>query len=339
VSELPASAPAGGPDGGRGRGRLTSPAPRLVGSRSAPSGECRSPRPLPPPGPPAARLLLLALLASSQLAWLDPHQKAREGNRHYAAGKYDEAATRYNEALVDEPDSALLHFNLGDAAYKQGKYDEALTAFQQVPAGDENKPRAARVAYNIGNVKFRLGEAAESSEPQKALGLWAEALASYRRALGAAPDDLDAKVNHELVERKIAELKKKLEEQQKEQEEKQQQQQQQDQQKEEQQQGDQQQQPEQDEQKQEEPKEEAEKQEEPKPEEQQQAGGQDQQKEEDQKRQQQAGAAGEEGEKNDELSPQEAAALLDSQREQEVRPDEVVKKLQGAGIAGPAQDW
>ena len=49
--------------------------------------------------------------------------------------------------------------------------------------------------------------------------------------------------------------------------------------------------------------------------------------------------AGEDGEKKDELSAQEAAALLDSQREQEVRPDEVVKKLQGAGIAGPAQDW
>jgi Ca-activated chloride channel homolog len=282
-----------------------------------------------PPGPPAAHLLLLAIAAVTQLAWLDPHQKAREGNRQYEAGKYDEAAARYNEALVDEPDSALLHFNLGDAAYKQGKYDEALTAFQQVPAGDENKPRAARVAYNIGNTKVRLGEAAESAEPQKALGLWAEALAAYRRSLGAAPEDLAAKVNYELVERKIAELKKKLEEQQKEQEEKQQQdkQEKQDEQKDDQQQGDQQQQPPQGQQKEEPPQDQAEKQEQPKPE---QAGGQEQPP---------AEAAAEDGEKKDELSPQEAAALLDTQREQEVRPDEVVKKLQGAGIAVAAHDW
>ncbi len=272
------------------------------------------------------RRFALVALAVAQLAWLDPHHKAREGNRQFAAGKYDEAAARYNEGLVDEPDSTLLHFNLGDAAYKQGKYDEALTAFQQVPASDEDKARAARVAYNIGNTKYRLGEAAEASEPQKALGLWAEAVASYRRALGAAPDDLDAKVNHELVERKIAELEKKLEEQQKEQK------QQQEKQDENQQQGDQQQ--PQDQQKDEQP-DQAGKQEQP----QQEQKTQEQHEQGGGQQEQQAQAAGEDGEKKDELSPQEAAALLDTQREQEVRPDEVLKKLQGAGVAVPAQDW
>ena len=35
------------------------------------------------------------------------------------------AGNEPSEALVDEPDSALLHFNLGDVAYRQKKYDEA----------------------------------------------------------------------------------------------------------------------------------------------------------------------------------------------------------------------
>src|SRR5439155_639606 len=54
-----------------------------------------------------------------------------------------------------------------------------------------------------------------------ARGLYAEALAAYRRAMGAAPDDADAKFNHEFVEKKMADLKKKLEEQQKQQQEQQ----------------------------------------------------------------------------------------------------------------------
>ena len=39
------------------------------------------------------------------------------------------------------------------------------------------------------------------------------------------------------------------------------------------------------------------------------------------------------------MSKDEAAALLDAQRDQEVRPDEVVKKLQGAGVVEAPEDW
>ncbi len=154
------------------------------------------------------------LLAGLSVGWLDPHARAREGNRLYAAGEYDEAAEQYNQALIDDPDSPRLQFNLGDARYKAGKYDDALASFGKVATGQADAARAARVAYNVGNVKFRRGEAIAATEPQQALALWTEALAAYRKALGAQPDDGDAKFNHELVERKIAALRKKLEEQQ-----------------------------------------------------------------------------------------------------------------------------
>lgn len=272
-------------------------------------------------------LLVLALTSTAHASWLDPHAGARQGNRLYEAGKYEDAAAAYNQALVDDPDSALLHFNLGNAAYKQSKPDEALAAFQQVPAGDADPARTARVAYNIGNTKFRQGEAKESAEPQAALGLWAEALAAYRRALGAMPDDLDAKFNHEFVAKKVADLQKKLEEQKKQQEQQQQeqdqQQEQQEQDKQEQQQNEQQQ------------------------DEQQQDEQQRNQEQEKQAQQQPPPkdappppetAQAEEQDKR-EMSPQEAAALLDAQRDQEVRPDEVVRKLQGAIDVDAARDW
>ncbi len=258
--------------------------------------------------------LAAVALAAVSVGWLDPHAKAREAARLYAAGKYDDAVTSYNEALTDQPDSPLLHFNLGDAAYKQGRYTDALNAFQQVPTGDADPVRTARVAYNMGNAKYRLGEAAEASDPKAALGLYAEALVAYRRVMGAAPDDVDAKFNHEFVEKKIADLKKKLEEQQKQQDQQQQQQAQQP----------------QDQQKPEDRQQ------------QQQPQNEDQQKEGAQKPDEQQNApqpAGEGERKEGEMTQQEAAALLDSQRAQEVQPDEVTKRLQGAVVAEPEQDW
>jgi Ca-activated chloride channel family protein len=285
------------------------------------------------------RLPLVAMaLAVVSIGWLDPHERTREANRLFAAGKYDDAAAKYNDALVDHPDSPLLHFNLGDTAYKQGKYQDAINAFQQVPTGDDDPARTARVAYNLGNAEYRLGQAAEASDPKTALARYAEALVAYRRAMGAAPDDLDAKINYEFVAKKIEDLKKKLEEQQKRQE-------QQEQQKQPEQQEQQGQQDEQERQaNQEQP--EGDRQQQEQQAKQDQQGG-DEQKEDQEPQQapqseQQAptGGAEQAAEKSEgELSRQEATAILDSQRDQEVRPDEIVRKLQGAVVAEPAQDW
>ncbi len=309
------------------------------------------------------------LVALSSIAWLDAHARTRDANRLFAAGKYDEAASAYNEQLVDHPDSALLHFNLGDAQYKQGKYDEALAAFDQAHAGEEDRAGTARAAYNSGNADYRLGEAIATTDPKAALDRYAQALVAYRRAIVAAPDDLDAKLNYELVEQKRAALQKKLEEQQRQQQQQQGQQGQQ---------GDQQQQ--------------EQKQDGKSPE--QQRGGGDQQQAGSQPEssaspapqpEAQAAAspaaapspgAGEQGapseqagsegrqegspqadgtqtagdtagdtattagqQRDGEMTRQEAAALLDAQRAQEVQPGEIVRRLHGAGVAEPAMDW
>jgi len=317
-------------------------------------------------------LMAALVLALASIAWLDPHARTREGNRLFAAGQYDDAAKEYNEALVDHPDSALLNFNLGDADYKQGKYDEAIAAYEQGRPGDDDAHASARTAYNLGNATYRRAEGAVATDPRKALEQYAAALVAYRRAIAAAPDDVDAKLNYELVMQKRAELQKKLEEQRQQQQQDQQQkdqqqqneQQKQDQEKQDQQQqqqagGDQQQQ-----------------QKQQQGDEHQQAGGDQKQKDEagadqqqaaqaspapaaspggDQQRaqagephdQQQQNAAADNAEgaaagdepRDGEMTRQEAAALLDAQRGQEVQPGEVVRRLQGAVVAEPAQDW
>jgi len=287
------------------------------------------------------RAAAAVVLAAVSVGWLDPDAAGREGNRLYAEGRYDEASQQYNQGLLDAPDSARLHFNLGAARYKEGKWDEALAALEQVAADDGEPARTAAVAYNLGNVKFRQGQAVEASEAQKALQLWAEALVAYRRALGANPDDQDAKFNHELVERKIAELRKKLEEQRQQQE-----------------QGGEQQQDGQ-------PKEDREQQDgeqppqkqpdageqppQPAPQEPSQDAPQDEQQPgaaqpaetppDDGDGQDRAAGAADGERREGEMTRQEAAALLDAQREQEVQPGEIVRRLQGAVVGEPAQDW
>lgn len=255
------------------------------------------------------RLLLLvaAALVLTGASWIDPYAKAREASTLYEKGDFAGATQKYNEALTDDPDSFLLQYNRGASLYRENKLEDAVAAFGRAPAADP-----AETAYNIGNAKYRLGAATAESDPQKALGLYAEALAAYRRAMGANPDDVDAKFNHELVEKKIDELKKKIEEQKKEQEQQQQDQQQSQDQKDQQQQKDQQDQQQKEQGDQQSPQEQAQQDQEQhkqEQEDQQQTGQQDQQKTDQQQdsAEQQAQQPKPEVEQN-EQRPQEATA-------------------------------
>lgn len=285
--------------------------------------------------------LQLALLAAGMLGWLDPSATPREAARLYDAGKFDDAAAKYNQALVDDPDSALLHFNLGDAEYRRKQYEASARAFASLP-------QDAAAQYNQGNALYQMGLAAEQAKPQDALQKWAEALVAYRRAIALDPADEDAKFNYEWVSRKIEELKKKLEEQQQqEQQDQQQNEQNQDQQKQDQQADQQQQQQDQQQNEQEQSPQDQQKQDEQQageqPEQQQDQQGQkpeegqgEQQDQQPNQGQQQAQDG--EAQPQGELSREEATALLDGERNEELRPDEVIRRQLGAG-EGPVQDW
>ncbi len=291
-----------------------------------------------------AAMLLWSVTLSH--AWMNPtRDRIDDANRLFKQGKYEDAISKYGESLVDDPDSPLLNFNMGDANYKAGKYSEAINSFARVRAPDADPQRAAKTAYNTGNAQYRLGAAAESDKPQDALAAYAGALVAYRRALGADPSDQDAKFNYELVSQKIEALKKKLEEQKKQQEQQQQkdqqqqpdqQQQQADQQKDQQ----QQQQPQPDEQQQQQAEQQQPNDENKKEEQAQKAqpaAEEDKEKQAEQQQQQAAGATS--GEKKDKMSPQEAAALIDTAKNDELQPEEFARHVQGTGVAEPAQDW
>lgn len=144
-------------------------------------------------------LLLGCLLSTANIAARAQgagRRQIAEGNKHYAESKFDEANDKYRDAEVANPESPIVHFDIGDALYKKRKYEEALQAYQKTLQKSDDPQLQAQAYYNSGNTYFRLNK-------------WQESLQSYQEALKLNPNDQDAKYNLEYVRAKIKENAKK----------------------------------------------------------------------------------------------------------------------------------
>lgn len=122
-------------------------------------------------------------------------KKVRDGNKLYYEEKYGEALNKYQDAIIDDPESPEIHFNIGNSQYKIKKYDESLKEYEKLLSVPDMMFQS-KVYYNIGNVLFRSGKIAES-------------ILSYKKALELNPDDMDAKFNLEFARNFLKEHSKK----------------------------------------------------------------------------------------------------------------------------------
>jgi len=155
----------------------------------------------PPPQPAlriAVTVLLLVLLPASLPG--SPASALRE----YKAGKYDAALKEYEQLLKRKSDDPRLHFNAGTAAYRNQQFEEAAKQFNASLAAPDLKLQGLAY-YNEGNALFRLGES--NPDLQKRTKSWGKALQRYQSAIKLAPQDADARYNHEYVTKKLEELK------------------------------------------------------------------------------------------------------------------------------------
>jgi len=243
---------------------------------------------------------LIAIINTPLFAQGAGRRQVAEGNKHYAENKFDEANDKYRDAEVANPESPIVHFNIGDALYKKRKYEEALQAYQKALQKSDDAQLQAQSHYNIGNTYFRLNK-------------WQESLQSYQEALKLNPKDNEAKYNLEYVRAKIKENAQKQpqdqQQQQKQNQQQQDQQNQQDQQKQDQQQQEQQQ-------------------------KEQQQEEQDQQKPDEQKQQQ----ATQQRKDQEQMKKEDAARLLEALKNQE-KEAQKQRQMKVQGRARVDKDW
>ena len=165
---------------------------------------------------PALSVAVIPLLIAASSA----HASVAQAEKAFQKGDYSKAEQEYRQAAAKNPDQPVLQFNHGAAAYKSGGFDQAAASFARAMKTDDLTLQQDDY-YNLGNTQYRLGQKTEKASAPETIKTWEQSVQSYEAALQLKPADADAKYNHDLVKRKLEQLKK--QEQQKQDQQKQQQ--------------------------------------------------------------------------------------------------------------------
>ena len=98
------------------------------------------------------------------LGW-QPAAKNARGNELYQQEKYDEALAAYDDALAEDDENPVLHYNRGNALYRSERYPSAVQSYTN--ALDDEATLGGRARYNLGNSLYRMGRLKESIEAYK----------------------------------------------------------------------------------------------------------------------------------------------------------------------------
>ena len=105
-----------------------------------------------------------------------------------------------------------VKYNHGVTAYRSNDFTAAAATFEAATAA-RDRSLQAQALYNLGNTRYRLGQATEPQSLEQAIPTFKKSLQAYERALAVNPQDADAIFNRDLVKKKIVELEKKQEQQ------------------------------------------------------------------------------------------------------------------------------
>ena len=166
---------------------------------------------------PFLAVLSACAIIVSPAAAADARRAMDEGFTLFAAGSYDAAAKKFEEAAAaagnEGLDPSVPRYNGGISLLKAGKLSEASAALAEALRSAAPGLRE-RAHYNHGIALATAAEALERrGETAGAVKVLGQALEAYESAMRTDPRDEDPKVNHELVSRRKAQLEQKLKEQ------------------------------------------------------------------------------------------------------------------------------
>ncbi len=130
-----------------------------------------------------------------------------KGEEAFARGDYLHASEYYQQKLKTSPNDPKLQYNFGTSSFKNNMYDDAIEAFSKSLKSDDIDLQK-KAYYNRGSSYYRKGVETERTDPKTTIDQWEKALSSLQSALKLDPDDADAKYNHELIKKRLEQLKK-----------------------------------------------------------------------------------------------------------------------------------
>jgi len=138
-------------------------------------------------------------------------KSVKMGNIMYKKGKFDEALKYYNKAKIASQ-SPVIDFDIGASLYKKKEYKKAIYVFNNaLTASDANLE--SKINYNIANARYRMGKRSINTNPGEAIKFYRQALDYYKRSIELDSKNINAKYNHEFVERELKILLDKLKKQ------------------------------------------------------------------------------------------------------------------------------
>ncbi len=120
-------------------------------------------------------------------------------------GQAAEALIRYQSIAETNAVRDELHYNQAVALYRQNEFAAAAQLFAK-SSGAQQPLIATSSKYNLGNCRYQLGLAQANQNPKVAIGELQQAIAHFRGALRSDPQNNDARINIELANKLIEQL-------------------------------------------------------------------------------------------------------------------------------------
>ena len=99
--------------------------------------------------------LWLAFFAIAALQAQSTHRLLRKGDRQYDLENYKESEKQYREAADRHYGDPRALYNLGNSLYQQGKWEDAATRFEQSAKAAPTGPQKADALHNLGNAYLK----------------------------------------------------------------------------------------------------------------------------------------------------------------------------------------
>ena len=110
---------------------------------------------------------------------------ADKGIDYYNNNEFEKARQYYESVIMDRNNDPAANFGLGVTAFQQQDYAAAMKGFETALGTDNNELKSSAY-YNMANILAQNQRLEES-------------LAFFRKSLELKPNDLDAKINYELI--------------------------------------------------------------------------------------------------------------------------------------------